>query len=255
MAKEEEQVSKIRELVKKRNMSRNKMKAPHAKRRKLETGFDNTITNPEPNIQEKRKADDPEIGTEAKRMRKIDIREILKKQEEEKETIEERKEASQTEDQAEQPECAANKGDGVYYGDTETVELIDWEETFRQHLEETARMEKERQKRIEGAEKQEKSWELLRECVGYIKENEKAWKREEEEKLTERQKKEQKNKLKQAEKKQKEKETDKQMQQKITESWKRIPEHERRHLLKEEEKRRRMELREVKINVWKRWRK
>ena len=114
---------------------------------------------------------------------------------------------------------------------------------------------KERKDRIEGAEKQEKSWELLRECVGYIKENEKAWKREDEDKLTERQKKEQKNKLKQTEKKQNEQEANKQLQQKITETWKRIPEHEQIHMLKEEEKRRRMELREVKINVWKRWRK
>ena len=99
------------------------------------------------------------------------------------------------------------------------------------------------------SKKTKKNSKLLRECIGYIKENEKAWKREEEEKLTERQKKEQRNKLKQAEKKQKEKETAKQVQNKITETWKRIPEHERRHLLKEEEKRRRMELREVKINI------
>ena len=125
MAKEEEQILKIRELVKKRNKSRNKLKAPPAKRRKLETGFDNITTHPEPNIQEKRKADEPETGPEAKRMRKIDIRELFKKQEEEKVTVQESQEPSQTEDQAEQPECAANQGDGVYYGDTETVELID----------------------------------------------------------------------------------------------------------------------------------
>ena len=65
----------------------------------------------------------------------------------------------------------ANKGGGIFYGETETVELIDWEEIFKQHQEETARLEKERQERIEGAEKQEKSWELLRECIGYIKDN------------------------------------------------------------------------------------
>ena len=109
--------------------------APHAKRRKLETGFDNTITHPEPNIQEKRKEDEPETEPEEKRMRKTDIREMFKKQEEEKETIKERKEASQTEDQAEQPACTATHGVGVHHGESETVELIDWEETFKKHLE------------------------------------------------------------------------------------------------------------------------
>ena len=32
-------------------------------------------------------------------------------------------------------------------------------------------------------------------------------------------------------------------------------EHEKRNLLKEEEKRRRLELREMKLNIWKKWRK
>ena len=46
--------------------------------------------------------------------------------------------------------------------------------------------------RIERKEKNEKSWELLRECVNYIEENEKKWKVEDEERLTGRQKKERK---------------------------------------------------------------
>ena len=44
-------------------------------------------------------------------------------------------------------------------------------------------------------------------------------------------------------------------QKKIDETWKLIPEHERRKLLAEEAKNRRMELREVKVNIWKKWRK
>ena len=96
---------------------------------------------------------------------------------------------------------------------------------------------------------------MLRECVKFIKENEKGWKIEAEDRLTERQKKEIKNKQKQAantkEKKLKEKET----QKKISETWRRIPEHEQRNLIKEEEKRRLWELREVKVNIWKKWRK
>ena len=85
----------------------------------------------------------------------------------------------------------------------------------------------------------------------YQKENEKHWKIEAEDRLTERQKKEKRNREKQnAEKIEKEKKT----QQKIKETWKRLPEHEQRHLLKEEETRRRFELREVKVNIWKKWR-
>ena len=79
MAKEEEQISKIRELVKNRNKNRNKLKAPPAKTRKLETGFNNPTNHPETNHQEKRKTDEPETGPEAKR-KKTDIRELFKRQ-------------------------------------------------------------------------------------------------------------------------------------------------------------------------------
>ena len=44
-------------------------------------------------------------------------------------------------------------------------------------------------------------------------------------------------------------------QKNIDETWKLIPEHERRKLLAEKAKNRRMELREVKVNIWKKWRK
>ena len=43
-------------------------------------------------------------------------------------------------------------------------------------------------------------------------------------------------------------------QKKITESWKRLPEHERRRLEKEETRRSKLELRDAKINIWKKWR-
>ena len=47
-------------------------------------------------------------------------------------------------------------------------------------------MEKEREAKIEEKEKKERSWELLRLCTSYLKENEKSWKIEEEDRLTER---------------------------------------------------------------------
>ena len=43
-------------------------------------------------------------------------------------------------------------------------------------------------------------------------------------------------------------------QQRISDTWKKLPEHERRHFLAEEEKLRRFELREAKVNIWKKWR-
>ena len=44
------------------------------------------------------------------------------------------------------------------------------------------------------------------------------------------------------------------IQQKITQTLKLLPEHERRKVSAEEEKRRKIELREAKIDVWKKWR-
>ena len=42
--------------------------------------------------------------------------------------------------------------------------------------------------------------------------------------------------------------------QKITQTLKLLPEHERRKVMAEEENRRKFELREAKINTWKKWR-
>ena len=115
---------------------------------------------------------------------------------------------------------------GIYYGETQDIETVNWEEVFKKHLEETARINKEREEKIERAQKQEKSWELLKECIGFLKENEKAWKIEEDERLTERQKKEKKNQLKQLEKQKREEQSKKETQRKITETWQKLPEHE-----------------------------
>ena len=78
--------------------------------------------------------------SEAKR-KKTDIRELFKRQEEEKDTEQASQEPSQAEDQADQPEGAqgeqtcqdtsqgeqdTNQGGEIIYGETETVKLIDW---------------------------------------------------------------------------------------------------------------------------------
>ena len=82
---------------------------------------------------------------------------------------------------------------GIYQGQEEKVEMVDWEEIFKSHIAETRKLEKERIDKKERAENKEKSWELLRECTRYLKDNEKKWKIEEEERKTERQKKDDKN--------------------------------------------------------------
>jgi hypothetical protein len=61
--------------------------------------------------------------------------------------------------------------------------------------------------------------------------------------------------MKQEERKKPKSDSVRQVQRKITSTWKLIPEHEQRQLMKEEETGRRMELREAKVNMWKRWRK
>ena len=43
-------------------------------------------------------------------------------------------------------------------------------------------------------------------------------------------------------------------QKKITEAWKKLPEVERNRYIEEEEKRKRLELKEMKSNIWKKWR-
>ena len=44
----------------------------------------------------------------------------------------------------------------IYYGEADTVELVDWEERFRIHQEVTKEMESETEERIEKKEKQER---------------------------------------------------------------------------------------------------
>ena len=98
-------------------------------------------------------------------------------------------------------EGADMQATGIYLGQEQEVELVDWEEIFKNHIAETRRLEKEIEKK-ERSEKKEKSWELLRECTRFLKENEKTWKIEEHDRKSERQQKEEKNrKLQMAKKK------------------------------------------------------
>ena len=104
-------------------------------------------------------------------------------------------------------------------------------------------------KRIERAEKKETCWQILRECKRYLEENDKNWKTEDDKNC-----KEAKNiRLKRSEK-QKADTLNRLTQKKITEKWNRLLAHEKRHLEQEETRRRRLELRDAKLNIWKKWR-
>ena len=140
---------------------------------------------------------------------------------------------------------------GVYHGqEQQEAETVDWEEIFKVHVAETRRLEREAAARIERSQKSEKSWELLRLCKEYLKENEQTWKQEGENNI----KNAKRRKLKLAEK-QKQATLTRICQAKITETWGRLPKDQQKILQAEEATRRRFELREAKSNVWKKWRK
>ena len=128
--KEEEQVAKIRQLAKSRNKGRNQLKAPPPKRRRTEEGYENTTTNQnqsETEKTEKRNQETQEHGPHAKK-RKEDIRELFKRQEMATDIIIE-------------PE--QENDNNIFYGEEETVEIVNWEEIFKKHQEETSRLDRE----------------------------------------------------------------------------------------------------------------
>ena len=260
MAREEEQISKIRELIKTRNKKRNPLKAPHPKRRKLdETSYVARQDQNEmhgKNAQEKRKQDAETVGEcpVAKKRKTRDIRVMLsqpKVPSTEPEPEPERELEPVQEEKRQEQEGANMLATGIYHGQEQEVELVDWEEIFKNHIAETRRLENERIEKKERSEKKEKIWELLRECTRFLKENEKTWKIEEHDRKSERQQKEDKNKRLQIAKSKTSNFQTRTIQQKITQTLKLLPEHERRKVLAEEEKRRKFELREAKINMWK----
>ena len=110
------------------------------------------------------------------------------------------------------------------------MEMINWEEIFHKHLEETRKLERERQEKIEKAEQKEKSWELLRECTSFLKENEKSWKFDRDMPKLKKKQEDKERKLTLA-RIQKEETLRKLKQKKITETWKKLPEHEKRNFL------------------------
>ena len=128
-------------------------------------------------------------------------------------------------------------------------EWINWEEKIEEHRRRIENEEREDGERKRRAEKKSESWELMRLCRDYLRDNGKTWKantkdRIEEEKLKER--------LNRAEIKKKEW-NEKRLQKKLMETWQQLPEREKIKYRDIEERKRRLELKEIKENLF-RWR-
>ena len=207
--------------------------------------------------QEKRKADESqenEAQPAKKKKKTSDIIQLMQAQLDKNTTNsqETRQEESKEHQPKKQPiqEHPPQDLEGVHYGEAREAEMVDWEAIFSKHLEETRRMENERQEQIDKANKKENSWEALRECTSFLKEIKKTWKIDlEKPKLKKKQ--EDKQRRLELARIQKEKTLMKVKQQKVTSTWKLLPEHEKNKFLLEEETRRRMELREAKVKLWK----
>ena len=145
-----------------------------------------------------------------------------------------------------------NKSHGVNFGPWEEVEILEFD--YDKHLEEYEEKrrieEHEREMRLKRADRMEKSWEMLRISKKYIKENSPHWEQNREQRERDQKRKERLEKV--GAKKAVEKE--KLIQRKITEAITRLPDIEKKRMLEEEEKEKRLELKEIKENVWKKWR-
>ena len=97
-------------------------------------------------VEEKRKQENSEDeAPPAKKPRRTqDIRELLTCRDKSK-----HREQEQDQDIGEAEKTPPTPTPTVHYGQKEDLELTDWEEKFKSHIEETKRLEKEREDRIE----------------------------------------------------------------------------------------------------------
>ena len=132
----------------------------------------------------------------------------------------------------------------------------DWEKRLKEHRENLEKEEKLRLDKIQRAKSLERSWELLRLCTSYLKENSREWKMGKHQKEMENEIEKEKKKLERLSMAREKKESFERtmVQRKITATLKKLPEFERGKFLKDEEKCRLQDLKEVKENLWKKWR-
>ena len=104
--------------------------------------------------QEKRKADQNQETQSPKRRKTTpDIRQ-LSEAKEDKNTSKVKGKSQEPQEPLPEPQPSE---DGIQYGEEQTVEMVNWEEIFHNNIEETRRLEKSREDKIEKADKKEKS--------------------------------------------------------------------------------------------------
>ena len=134
---------------------------------------------------------------------------------------------------------------------------FDWQKHREEQLELMRKEEEQRLQRIEKARRLQRSFELMRECKKIIEENNTKWMHEDERRL---EKDEQENRLVQIEKAKtrkkefEEKQRKRETTRKITDLLEKIPEVEVNKIENEIRRKERIELAEVRKNVWKKWR-
>ena len=145
----------------------------------------------------------------------------------------------------------------VHYGEWEEVEIIniDWEKRIQDQEEKAREQEIVRKERLELAERLEKGWELIRLSVSFIKENSPAWEKTKERKIEERKLEIEKSERLEIAELKKRKAQEKDIKDKIMEKMKILPQEKVKEMESNEERERRLDLKEAKENLWRKWRK
>ena len=130
-----------------------------------------------------------------------------------------------------------------------------WDKYLEERRKRIEKEEKDRNDRIDRARRGAQSWELARNCRDIIEEiKTNSWQRNKEmRKEREKLEKEKQDRFRVIKEKRKDMEK-KQKQQTLTDMMKKLPEKEKEILEMEERKMQRLELQEIKHNLWRRWR-
>jgi colicin import membrane protein len=140
------------------------------------------------------------------------------------------------------------------FGGNMSPEYYDWEGKMTAFRREIEREENEKKQRLEKANNLEKGWELLRLCRDFLRENASEWTdRQEEQRVRKIEEERKAERLRKSERK-KGKFEERKINEKIIVAIETLPKREREIFLADEEKRRRLELRSIKENLWRKWR-
>ena len=249
--KEKQLEKRIIEMRKKRNNPRrddpSQKDQPSQKRRKLgENEWKSVMQEKEP--AEKRKQEEKENKENNEKpkakKRKVTILDYIRESEEKEE------------------EAKEDQDSNIRYGSYETGEMMEedfWDKYLAKRSSEMEAAEEERRKRLEKAKRQERSWELMRVIRDYIEEvKANSWFRNKEiRRVRERAESEKRERLERASMKKEElgKRIEVQKrQQNLIEMMKKLPSKEQEAIEIEERKMKRLELQEIKENLWRKWR-